>query len=140
MTTPVEPGLLREAWTRTKKFVLPDEAVTLKTIFDNVRNYLMCAGVVAAIGALGTLGRPEMPWTLVTFAIALVAANALQSWLILQRWTERIGRFQSEVRPRWGKFKRRSMRVALFLLLLPLFGAMLQSFATLIQWALRGGK
>ena len=46
-------SLAREAWTRSKKFVLPDETVSMKTIFDNVRNYLVCGGVVAAVGALG---------------------------------------------------------------------------------------
>ncbi len=135
-----EPGMIREAWTRTKKFILPEEAVSLKLIFDNVRNYLMCAAVVGAIGALGNIGQPETPGPLVAFAGALIAANALQSWLIVQKWTERLGRFQSEVRPRWGKFKRRLMRVFLFLILLPVFAATFQAFGMLIAWALRGGK
>ena len=135
-----EPGLIREVWDRTKKFILPEETVSLKLIFDNVRNYLMCAGVVGAIGALGTIGQPEVPVTLIAFAGALVAANALQSWFIVQKWTARIGRFQSEVRPRWGKFRRRLLRVVLFLVLLPVFGATFQAFGLLIAWALRGGK
>ncbi len=36
MDTRVEVGLLREAWTRTKKFVLLEETVLLNTILDNV--------------------------------------------------------------------------------------------------------
>lgn len=125
---------------RTKKFVLPEEAISLKVIFDNVRNYLMCAAVVGAIGALGPIGPAEVSAPLVAFAVGLVAANALQSWLIFQRWTARIGRFQAEVRPGWGKFKRRLMRVFLFLLLLPVVGATFQAFVVLIAWAMRGGR
>jgi hypothetical protein len=76
----------------------------------------------------------------VVFAIGLILANALQSLLIFLRWTTRIGRFQGEVRPRWGKFKRRLTRVMLFLVLLPLVGSTFQAFGVLITWALRGGK
>jgi hypothetical protein len=137
VNTQAEVGLVREAWSRTKKFVLPEETVSLKTIFDNVRNYLMCAAVV---GALGASAAADWPWTLVAFSIALIAANALQSWFIVEKWTARIGRFQTEVRPRWGKFKRRLMRVVLVVILLPVFTAMFQGFALLVQWALRGGK
>ncbi len=131
---------MQEAWTRAKKFVLPEDVISLKVIFDNVRNYLMCAAVVGALGALGPMGQHEVPAPLVAFAVGLVVANAFQSWLIFQKWTSRIGQFQAEVRPRWGKFKRRVMRVFLFFLLLPVFAATFQAFGVLIAWAMRGGK
>lgn len=109
----------------------------MKTIFDNVRNYVVCAAVV---GALGATASAEWPWTLTAFASALIVANVLQSWFILEKWTARIGRFQSEVRPRWGKFQRRALRVAIVLVLLPVFTSMFNGFALLVNWALRGGK
>ena len=90
-------SLVGEIWTITKRFILPDEVVSLKVIFDNVRNYLVCAGVVGAIGDLGSIGQPEAPTTLVAFASGLVAANALQSWLIFQKWTAQIGRFLGKI-------------------------------------------
>jgi hypothetical protein len=48
---PKPPGLLTDLWRRVQKFVLPEETITLKVAFDNVRNYLICAAVIAALGA-----------------------------------------------------------------------------------------
>jgi hypothetical protein len=137
--SPQQASLPREAWTRAKKFILPDDPVSLKTIFDNIRNYLMCAGVVGAIGVLGpsTAGGSSI---LIAFSIVLIAANALQSWLVIVGWTRRIERFQREVRPNWGRIKRRLWRVVLFVCLLPPVTAMFQAFGMLIRWALVGGK
>lgn len=137
-----ERGLFREAWDRTKRFILPEETVSLKVVFDNVRNYLMCAAVVAAVGALGpSNGRDGvLPWTLIIFAILLIGTNALQSWFIVERFTNRVGRFQKEVRPQWGKLKRRLMRLFHFALLVPVLAAMFQGFSILILWALAGGR
>lgn len=141
METPTqERSIVREAWERTKKFVLPEEAMSLKLLFDNVRNYLMCAAVVAAVVALGEPGTSEQAGTLTVFAVFLVGANALQSWFIIERITSRIGRFQSEVRPRWGKFRRRLMRVFLVVLMLPVIIAAFEGFSILLVWAIHGGK
>lgn len=137
-----ERGLFREAWERTKRFILPEETVSLKVVFDNVRNYLICAAVVGAVGALGpSSGRDDVvPWTLIVFAILLIGTNALQSWFIVERITNRIGRFQREVRPQWGKLKRWLMRLLLAVLLVPVLAAMFQGFSILILWAIAGGR
>jgi hypothetical protein len=133
-------GLHREIWSRTKKFLLPEEVVSLKVVFDNVRNYLMCAAVVAAVGALGpSTGHGVVPWTLVMFAVLLILANAIQSWLIIEKLTSQIGRFQKEVRPKWGKFKRRLTRLVLVVVLTPVLAGIIQGFLLLIIWAINGG-
>jgi hypothetical protein len=134
--------LHREIWARTKKFVLPEEKITLKVIFDNVRNYLMCAAVVAAVAVLGPVAGNGVvvPWTLIVFAGLLIITNVLQSWFIIERWTSRIGRFQKEIRPGWGKLKRRLMRVCIAILFFPIMAGMAQGFLLLVLWALTGGK
>jgi hypothetical protein len=133
--------LHREIWARAKKFLLPEEAVTLNVIFGNIRNYLMCAAVVGAVGALGpSTGHGVIPWTLVMFAALLILTNAVLSWHIIERWTNRIGRFQREVRPNWGRFRRRLMRAILVIVLAPVFAGIVQGFLLLTLWALKGGK
>ena len=135
-------SLFREAWERTKKFVLPEETMSLKVVFDNVRNYLICAAVVAAVVALETprSGRDLWPWTVTVFAVLLIGANALQSWFIIERITGRIGRFQKEVRPGWGKLQRRLLRTFLVVLVVPIMAGAFQGFSILIVWAIKGGK
>ena len=102
----------------------------------------MCAAVVAAVEALGpsAVSGEVLPWTLIVFAVLLIAANSLQSWLIVEKLTSRIGRFQKEVRPKWGRFRRRLMRVALVVVLAPVLVAIFQGFSVLIMWAVKGGK
>ena len=143
-TTRQENNLVREAWERTKKFVLPEEIMSLKLVFENVRNYLMCAAVVAAVAALTVPRTSEQagvwPWTLTVFAAFLIGLNVLQSWFIIERITNRIGRFPKEVRPRWGKLKRRLMRVFIVAMMLPVITAAIEGFSTLFIWAIHGGK
>lgn len=132
---------MQAAWGRTKKFVLPEETTSLKLVFDNVRNYLMCAAVVAAVAALGAPSTSEQTnWTLTVFAGFLVGANVLQSWLIIERVTSRIGRFQKELKPRWGRFQRGLVKIFLVALMLPVLIAAFEGFSILVVWAIRGGK
>lgn len=136
-------GLFREAWERTKRFVLPEEAASLKLVFDNVRNYLICAAVIGAIGALSprnSEGQPIWPLSIVVMAALLLGANFVQSWLLLDRMSTRVGRFQKEVRPKWGKLRRRLLRVLLVLIMIPIIISAIDLFQMLIQWAARGGK
>lgn len=138
-----QTSIISEAWGRVKKFLLPEETMSLKLVFDNVRNYLLCAAVIAAVVALSGRNHGEgyeiWPWTLSVFAFSLLGANALQSWLIISHVTRRIGRFQREVRPAWGRWKRRLVRVLLLVFVLPVVLAAYNVFPALILWAITGG-
>jgi len=139
-----KPGVIGEAWTRVKRFVLPDEAVTLKVVFDNVRNYLICAAVIAALGATRTQWKDppggSWSWGLAIFALLFLGANALQSVLIITRLTDRVGRFQKEIRPTWAKWRRRLFRLLLAALFAPIIWSAYQGFFALMVWAIAGGQ
>ncbi|OGS98301.1 MAG: hypothetical protein A3F73_04605 [Gallionellales bacterium RIFCSPLOWO2_12_FULL_59_22] len=124
--------------------MLPEETMSLKLLFDNVRNYIICAAVVAAVTALREPHTSEQaaawPWTLTIFAVFLVGSNVLQSWLIIEHITNRIGRFQGEVRPLWGKVQRGLMRLFLVFLTLLVLITAFEGFSILLVWAIRGGK
>jgi hypothetical protein len=84
-----------------KKFALPEEVVSLKMVFDNVRNYAICAGVFALaiwvkkpvatvppwIFREGADVAKAFPfWTAMTVGAVLTLLNGLQSYLIAHRW------------------------------------------------------
>lgn len=138
------PGFIGEAWVRLKRFILPDESVSLKVVFDNVRNYLICAAVIAAFGA--TRAQWQDPpggswsWGLALFAVLFLGANALQSLLIVNRIAGRVGRFQKEVRPSWVRWRRRLFRLLLVVLVAPIIWSAYQGFFALMVWAIAGGQ
>lgn len=139
-----QSSIISEAKERFKKFLLPEETMSLKLVFDNIRNYFMCAAVIVAVAAMSeqNAGRDNeiWPWTLSVFAFFLLGANALQSWLIINHVTRRVGRFQREVRPTWAKWKRRLARILLLALMLPFMIAAYDVIPRLILWAITGGS
>jgi hypothetical protein len=70
-----------------RSFLLPDEAVSLKLIFDNIRNYIICAALLAAANHLspspalhsGELMR-TLSFVLGGLAIICTLLNLLQSY------------------------------------------------------------
>ncbi|HWW13121.1 MAG TPA: hypothetical protein VN310_00550 [Candidatus Dormibacteraeota bacterium] len=66
------------------RFVLPDD-LSLKVIFDNVRNYGIAAGVIFSGRYYNQVdGASSWPvWILVGAGIVLVLLNSLQSWVLL---------------------------------------------------------
>lgn len=144
METASKPkGVFREVWERVKRFALPEEAFSLKLVFDNVRNYLICAAVIGAVGALSPKsagGQPIWPASILVMAFLLIGANFLQSWLLVDRLTSGVGGFQKQVRPKWGRFRRRLLRSLLVILLLPVVVSAFDLFQLMIQWAVSGGR
>lgn len=75
-------ALLSESNAQREAVLLPEETITLKVVFDNVRNCSMCSALVAAVIALTQSDRgsastlPRWPWSLQVFAILLFLANA----------------------------------------------------------------
>jgi hypothetical protein len=85
---------------RLEAFVLPERDVSLKLVFDNVRNYLIC-GAVLALTLWFRSGKASPPpfifngpprdgWALLTWAslvvfVALFGLNLYQSYLITAR-------------------------------------------------------
>ena len=145
---PPKVSVIRELWLRIQAFILPEEVISLKVVFDNVRNYFICTTVVAAVLAIGQEGVPSpsgtsntaiWPWSLQFVGLMLLGGNALQSWLIISRVTKGIGRLPKTIRPTWGKWRRRTMRLLLVLLVAPFVFAAYQVFPTLIAWAIAGG-
>ena len=136
--------LPREVWERVKKFLLPEDAMSLKLVFDNIRNYLICAAVIGAVGALSATsmnaGIASWPTTIIVVAVLLIGTNSLQTFLILDRVTSRIGRFQKEVRPKWGKVRRRLARLLIVVVMLPVVLSAFDLFHLLVQWAIQGGR
>ncbi len=143
-------GLIREIWRRVQRFALPEETISLKIVFDNVRNYFICAALVAAIMAIaqravassaGAVHTSAIwPWSLQVIALVLLGGNALQSWLIISRVTQRIGRLPGDIRPTWGKWRRRGLRLLLAVLAAPFVFAAYEVFPALILWAVMGGN
>jgi hypothetical protein len=129
----------RQRWAEIQKFLLPEEAITLNMVFINLRNYLMCAAVVGAVGALEPAHTQSfIPWTLIMFTAFLMLANALQSWLIIQKWTSRVGA-RDEANPNWGRLKRRMVRIFVAIVMVAFVAGMIREFFLLTIWALRGG-
>ena len=141
-------GLIRELWNRVQHFVLPEETVSLKIVFDNVRNYFICITLIAAVLAMaaqfplnsGGIARDLIiwPWSLRVFALVLLGANALQSWLIITKVTKDIGRLPRTLRPTWGKWRRRGMRFFLVILVAPVIFSAYQIFPALIVLVVSG--
>ncbi len=131
------------------RFLLPEESISLKLVFDNVRNYLLC-GALAAVGvALAKLdgatitntfdALPLWPWSLKVIFLLLLAANAVQTVLIINRATRGVGNIPKDLRPNWRRWQRLTLQVVILLLIFPIVAAAFQLLPTLILWALAGG-
>lgn len=81
-------------------FFLPDKEMSLKVVFDNLRNYAIVGGIVALANLLNNgklmlpavlYGKSHFPnaklvvWSILGFAMLLFAANTLQSIFIILR-------------------------------------------------------
>ena len=88
-----------------RDFVLPEKAVSMKLVFDNVRNYLMCAALVLAIQAVANPGNPqaEWPWALAAVVTILSALNLLQSWLLIGGTIESLRALPRVLQSRWSR-------------------------------------
>jgi hypothetical protein len=137
---PHKQGLLHTILEQVKDFILPKEKISLKLLFDNVRNYLMCAAVVAVAAASAKDQTNTSTWPLELFASFLIIANILQTWFIIERITSGIGQYHDRIRLQWGKSRR--FLVKLFLVILTIFAfiAAIRGFSALLAWAIRGGK
>ena len=71
------------------KFVLPEESLSLKLVFENVQNYLICGGLLAGVRLIEKTAEkgPESEYlqialTLATFVLTVL--TALQTDVMLQ--------------------------------------------------------
>jgi hypothetical protein len=145
MTIPPQPSsVVGEAWRRTKRFALPEETVSLKLVFDNLRNYLICGALIVAINAI--VSQPQSQEWIVwpafakVLAYVLLFANVVQSWLIVDHVAMKVARFPKEVRPTWGRWRRRLLRLFVVLAFAPVILAAYQIVPALVRWAAVGGK
>ena len=96
-----------------EKIFLTDEEVSVKVIFDNVRNYALGAGVIALHQWLGS-GAPKTPISLaflgdrdvlagmaLLFGIFLLLINGIQSILIVVRFMVYRGPWFEDTRTAW---------------------------------------
>ncbi len=76
------PGFYDE--TKFWRFVLPPtDPLSLKLVFDNVRNYTISAAVIAAGRYYGSVGGdPVSVWLIEALGIVLVVVTAAQSWVL----------------------------------------------------------
>ena len=90
------------------KALVPEDKISLKLAFDNIRNYAICAALFAASKWLGE----QVKWSVwlhgATYAITILALgflllNALQSFVIGARFFDQLETFLAVVREEKGE-------------------------------------
>ena len=103
-----------------RSFLLPDEALSLKLLFDNIRNYIICAALLAAANHLspspalhsGELMR-TLSFVLGGFAIICTLLNLLQSYCMFNIAFQGISPAVLEVAESTHSLLRPTLRVVL---------------------------
>jgi hypothetical protein len=129
---------------RLRHFALPD-ALSLKVVFDNLRNYLICGALMVAINAVAANQSPAqlfVNWPALAKGLVfiLLGANIYQSWIIVDELETKFVRFVVHVGPHRGKLLQWTVRGLLVLFWIPLVIAAYQFVPALVRWAIAGGK
>lgn len=129
---------------RLRRFALPD-ALSLKVVFDNLRNYFICGALMVAINTIAASQTPAqifVIWPALSKGLVfiLLGTNIYQSWVIVDELETTLVRFVIGVGPHWGKLLRWTVSVLLILFWIPLMFAAYQFVPALVQWAIAGGK
>ena len=118
MIATVKPksGLWATAKRGLRDFALPEQTVNLKLVFDNLRNYLMCAGVVAVVrAAYQQPSNAEWPWALEVVIVLLAMLNVAQSWYIIQGIVDRLRSLPRVLEKRWMRTVTKLILITAFL-------------------------
>ena len=88
--------------------LVPEENVSLKLAFDNLRNYAICAGLFATSGWLGAkiaepLWMHRLTYLITALAAILLLGNGLQSITIGGRFFDQLEAFIEEVETHKGR-------------------------------------
>ena len=121
------------------------DEVSVKVIFDNLRNYLICGALIVAIHAVAKNQTSASFWPVVPALVTpliyvLLVANIFQSWLIVDELETKIIRAAKGVSSTWRRPLRWLVLIVLVLLWTPVMMAAYGVVPALAQWAITGGK
>lgn len=120
-------------------FALPEKTVSLKLVFDNLRNYLMCAAVVGVVRTAyrAPTSDPDWPWALQWVIASVTALNIIQSWCIIQGVVDRLRTLPRVLERRWIRSLTKLVLVGVVFMTVMAVFQIIPAFVTAISLGLK---